>query len=166
MEHVVPLNMIQQEEGRHHHRNMKATTAQNRFDIALDELHENAKVSAASFQRLGTGLENPLRVVEAIREYRNVAMERVATASVENSKVARYHTNIKASSAEEMRQVLLDDYIEKLMAHIHFSFVERSTSLIIPLRDVDMVPRISSIMISLGYQFHYTKETLTINVAW
>lgn len=152
MEHYNPRDSILKEE----FRNEEAT----RFDAALDQLHETARVSAKRCQ--GTSIDAPLKVIEAIREYRkqNAANKEPITVAV------RYHTNTQTSSAEEIRQILLDDYIEKMMSHIQFAYDERTASIIVLQRDADMVPRISFIMTDLGYQVSFNKETSTVRVSW
>ena len=138
---------------------------ESRFDIALDQLHETTRVSATRCE--GTSIDAPLKIIEAIREYHKQVVEHNAATNKEPiMAVVRYHTNTKTTSATEMRQMLLDDYIEKVMAHIHYAFDERTTSIIVVQRDADMVSRIDSIMTELGYRVLYTKETSTINVSW
>lgn len=156
MERHIPQDSILKEE----FRNEKTP----RFDAALDRLYEAARVSATRCQ--DTSIDTPLKVIEAIREYRKQNAEHNAANKEPITVTVRYHTNTRTLSAEEIRQMLLDDYIEKMMSHIHFAYDERIASIIVLQRDADMVPRISFIMTELGYQVSFNKETSTLRVTW
>lgn len=155
MERHIPQDSILKEEFRNEQT--------PRFDAALDRLHETARVVAT---RYGTSIGEPLKVIEAIREYHKQNAEHNAANKEPITITVRYHTNTRTSSAEEIRQRLLDDYIEKMMAHIHFAYDERTASIIVLQRDADMVPRVSFILTDLGYQVSFNKETSTLGVTW
>lgn len=77
-----------------------------------------------------------------------------------------YMTNTKTVTAEEMRQSLLDLYIEKLMSLIDDACEMRQVTFDVKRRDADMMPAIRGIMIDLGYSFRYTEDNSMIHIEW